>query len=49
VVRQALERYVAAAGAPCPPRSVGTFQQDRTRGDRIPAKHAKRWVHEQWR
>lgn len=47
VAREALERYVAAAGAP-QPRSVGAFEQDPARGEPVPAKHAKQWVHEQW-
>lgn len=47
VAREALERYVAAAGAP-QPRSIGAFEQDSARGEPVPAEHAKQWVHEQW-
>jgi hypothetical protein len=48
VAREALERYVAAAGAPHP-RSLGAFTQNPARGARVPAKDAKGWVREQWR
>jgi hypothetical protein len=48
VAREALERYVAAAGA-LRLRSLGAFTQDPPRGDRVRANNTKRWVHEPWR
>lgn len=47
IAREALERYVAGAGRPRP-RSLGAYEQDPARGEPIPAREAKRWVHEQW-